>query len=530
MDNLKLIKSFFILCALTLFIFSCSRTKENQIHQKASGYIVDNNFSELDYKSFCDDIEKAEEKVSLELKTAGKADPSKVISFIEKIAKEKNIQLSFFWKPNLESNKLNKFNYNVYLENSASMDGYVNGTSQFKNDIYNFLADLRLNDTKDSLNLYYINRSLIPQKKNAADDDLKDFIERLSPETFQSKGGNRGVSDMASLIGEVLDRVDEKNVGILISDFVFSPGRNTDVVNRLINQQTAIKMKFGGKLKKYQLSVAIFQLESEFVGKYYDMSDNVIALNGIMRPYYVWVIGTPDQVKKMSTENLFEFQNHVKNRWIIESSNSNNQLNDVFEIEYKDRVGEFNKEVLLKDKKKGKWTIADAEYPKGKDEKVFQFTVHANFTTGLQNKEYFSNPSIYSIDNPNYKLTSVDTIKDFELKKSFSHQLKFTTTNLKSEKINLSIKKYITPIWVNNISSSNDCNILNDSTEQRKTYGYNYLIEGMKDGFDVDSKSKKPVLEVEIRIKQTSYKWIGLLIFILLTVVAFLFVLRKYKK
>jgi heme/copper-type cytochrome/quinol oxidase subunit 4 len=52
----------------------------------------------------------------------------------------------------------------------------------------------------------------------------------------------------------------------------------------------------------------------------------------------------------------------------------------------------------------------------------------------------------------------------------------------------------------------------------------------MKDGFDVDSKSKKPVLEVEIRIKQTSYKWIGLLIFILLTVVAFLFVLRKYKK
>ena len=530
MLNFNLFKCFFSLCLLTLIIFSCSRVKENEIQLKASGYIEDKNFSELDFKSLCDDIEKSEDKVSNELKTGGKADPNKIESFIEKIAKEKKIQLSNFWKPNSENKNINKFNYNVYLENSASMDGYVNGTSQFKNDIYNFLADLRLDDAKDSLNLFYINRSLIPQKNNAADDDLKDFIERLSPETFQSKGGDRAVSDMASLIGEVLDKVDKKNVGILISDFVFSPGKNTDAVNCLINQQTAIKMKFGGKLKKNELSVAIFQLESEFVGKYYDKSDSVIPLNGIIRPYYVWVIGTPDQIQKMYNENLFEFQNHVKNRWIIESANSNNQLNDAFEIEYKDRIGEFNKEILLKDKKNGKWTIADAEFRKGKDEKVFQFTVNANFTTGHQNLEYFSDPSIYSIDNPNYKLTSVDIIKDFELKKNFSHQLKFTTTQLKSEKINLTIKKFNLPIWVNNISSTNDSNILKDSTEQKKTFGYKYLIEGMKDGFDIDSKSKRPVLEVEIRIKQASYNWVWVILFLVAIVVTFLIVVRKYRK
>ena len=409
------------------------------------------------------------------------------------------------------------------------MDGYVNGTSQFKNDIYNFLADLRLNDSKDSLNLFYINRSLIPQKNNAADDDLKDFIERLNPESFQAKGGNRGVSDMASLIGAVLDKVDNKNVGILISDFVFSPGKNTDVVNRLINQQTAIKMKFGGKIKKMGLSVAVFQLESEFLGRYYDKSDSVIQLNGILRPYYVWVIGTPHQVKKMYQENLFEFQNHVKNRWIIESRNSNSMNSEKFDVYYKQRNGEFNKEILLNDKKKGKWTIADAEFPKRTDEANFEFTVNANFRDNLQNIEYFSDPSIYEVDNPNYKLT-VKPIDDFELKKSFSHQLIFTTTKLKSESIKLTINKFKAPPWIKNISSSNDSNMLTDTLEQKKTYGFNYLIEGMRDGFDTDSKNTNSDFEVEIKIKQASYKWVWLILFLVAIVVTFLIVFRKYRK
>ena len=522
-------KYFLIVVYCSTIIFSCSRSKENQIEQKAISFIEDKNFSEDDYKQFYAVLEKSKEKKSDELKTDGKPDPNKIVSFIEKIAKEKGIQLTTTWKTSSLDENSKKLNYNVFLENSASMDGYVNGTSQFKNDIYNFLADLRLNDSKDSLNLFYINRSLIPQKNNAADDDLKDFIERLNPESFQAKGGNRGVSDMASLIGAVLDKVDNKNVGILISDFVFSPGKNTDVVNRLINQQTAIKMKFGGKIKKMGLSVAVFQLESEFLGRYYDKSDSVIQLNGIIRPYYVWVIGTPNQVKKMYQDNLFEFQNHIKNRWIIESRNSNSMPSEKFDIYYKEKTGEFNKEILSNDKKKGKWTIADAEYPKRKDEATFEFTVNANFRDNLQNIEYFSDPAIYEVDNPNYKL-SVKLIDDFDLKKSFSHQLKFTTTKLKSGSINLTINKFKAPSWIKNTSSSNDSNMLRDTLEQKKTYGFNYLIEGMRDGFDTDFKNTKSDFEVEIKTKQASYKWVWLILFLVAIVVTFLIVLRKYRK
>jgi hypothetical protein len=200
-----------------------------------------------------------------------------------------------------------------------------------------------------------------------------------------------------------------------------------------------------------------------------------------------------------------------------------------FDIDYKERIGEFNKEILLKDKKKGKWTIADAEYPKKKDEAIFEFTVNANFSDNLHNIEYFSDPTIYEVDNPNYKL-SVKSIDEFELKKTFSHQLKLTTTKLKSGSVNLTINKFKAPSWVKNISSSNDSNILRDTLEQNKTYGFNYLIEGMRDGFDTDSKNKKSDFEVEIRTKQTSYKWVWLLLFIVAIVVTFFIVLRKYRK
>ena len=528
MLNFNLFKCFFSLCLLTLIIFSCSRVKENEIQLKASGYIEDKNFSELDFKSLCDDIEKSEDKASNELKTGGKADPNKITAFIEKIAKHEEIQLTSLWKPNTANDNPLKFNYNVYIENSGSMDGYVTGTSEFKNDIYNFLADLHLDELKDSLNLYYINKDLLPQKNNAADDDLQDFIVRLNPQTFQEKGGNRVTSDFSEMLGDVLDKIDNKNVGILISDFVFSPGKK-DATEFLNTQQNTIKIKFGDKIKNLDLSIAVFQLESEFNGAYYNKFDSPIPLNGVKRPYYVWVMGTSNQIQKMYRENLFEFQKHYKNRWIIESPNSANQTNTIFDIDYSKRTGEFNKETLLKDKKKGKWTIADAKYRKRNDEKEFQFTVNVDFRNSMQNIEYFSDPSIYEVDNPNYKLT-VKAIDEFELKKNFSHQLTFTTNQLKNESVKLGINKFNTPNWVKELSSTDDRNILTDSIQQKKTYGFNYLIEGMRDGFDTDFKNTKSDFEVEIKTKQASYKWVWLILFLVAIVVTFLIVLRKYRK
>ena len=51
---------------------------------------------------------------------------------------------------------------NVYLENSGSMDGYVNGGAEFSSIIYRYINKIdNSGSVKDSINLHYINSQLL---------------------------------------------------------------------------------------------------------------------------------------------------------------------------------------------------------------------------------------------------------------------------------------------------------------------------------------------------------------------------------
>lgn len=96
---------------------------------------------------------------------------------------------------------------NVYLENSGSMFGYVNGLTEFEESVYSYLSDICLSGI-DSLNLYYINNRIIPQQSNLGHSArIKDFIEKLSPNHFVSAGGSLGVTDIAEMMTSILDKI-----------------------------------------------------------------------------------------------------------------------------------------------------------------------------------------------------------------------------------------------------------------------------------------------------------------------------------
>ena len=45
---------------------------------------------------------------------------------------------------------------NVYLENSGSMNGYVdNGKTMFQQDVYNFLSDVNISQIPSEMNLFF---------------------------------------------------------------------------------------------------------------------------------------------------------------------------------------------------------------------------------------------------------------------------------------------------------------------------------------------------------------------------------------
>jgi len=383
-----------------------------------------------------------------------------------------------------------KFNVNVYLENSASMDGYVKGKTDFETAIYSLLGDIKINSFCDSLNMNYINSSIL--KFNSP--EIADFIDKLEPSTFQARGGNRSTSDLSEVIKTVTSKVDNRNASILISDFVFSPGkqRNLDARDYLNNQMLGIKLTFAELLKKQKLSAVVLHLESTFNGQYFDLTDNPHNYLG-KRPYFIWVIGTEEQVKQiLATKILDNIKGGVQHKLVL------NQVVDPKKIDYKiarsPKIGNFD----LPNGSQG--PIESATYDNNRNKGNFGFTFYTNFENEMQNSSFYLDKNNYHW-NTNYKL-EISPISDHSdpATAGYTHIFKVETSDLKSEIFTIEVIGK-TPDWVDSISSENDAAINPNNEEASKTFGFKYLIDGVSEAFYPNNKVSI-INKLELTIKR----------------------------
>lgn len=174
----------------------------------------------------------------------------------------------------------------VYLENSGSIDGYVEGESQFKAAVYSYLHDLRAREAARALSLNYINKAVLPQHEN-----LQSFVQHLSKEDFRANGGDRKETDFVDLFSYVNGVSHGDTVSLLITDCVFSPGRGVDVKAFHAHQQAGLTKVFAKSLERNpRFTAVVCQLESRFDGVYYNRINQKQTINEI-RPYYMWLIG-----------------------------------------------------------------------------------------------------------------------------------------------------------------------------------------------------------------------------------------------
>lgn len=438
----------------------------------------DNRIDKEEFERLLENISTSDERGFAQFKNEnGNIENSKVLSYLLKYYSAKNINLteSDIWQP--ESKKpLKEFNINVYLENSASMDGYVTGVTEFETAIYNLLGDFKISKVCDSLNLNYINNSIPFSKKNALPADIQDFIEKLEPSTFRQRGGDRSVSDLKNVINTVLTTVNEKNAAVLISDFVFSPGSGVDAQEYLNNQGVGIKIDFAEKIKEFDLAAVIIQLESNFEGAYYDKTNKSIPFNG-KRPYYIWIFGSNQQISGILDKKILDnIKGGYLNRLVLESEKEQSQPN--YKILSSPKIGDFSRTEL------NNKVIADASPSKNNDNNgFFGFYLAVDFSNGIQDPSYFLDTTNYVLSNPSYQL-EVEPIsnKNDPSLSGFTHLIKLKTTDLRNETLEIQLVGQI-PNWVFNSSSIDDSNILNDISEQQKTFGLQYLIEGVSDAF-----------------------------------------------
>lgn len=273
--------------------------------------------------------------------------------------------------------------FDVYIENSGSMYGYVNGKTDFKDDIYEYLSDLNSSDLCKNLNCYYINNEIIRK-----DGTLYDFIKNLTPSSFKYSGGSGATTDIAKAISDVLENHGGNSVSILISDFIFSPG--TKNITTIPDPSITIKSSFARYLKSHPESgIVFYRINSNFSGKYYDYKDRPTQINQD-RPYYMLIIG-PKSILRLLTEivpmksasdhyELFSGEQKVS-----------------YAIQPQKSVGKFGKSTMPD-------TVTEDAKVDKLNPKLFSVAIGVDYSKMLLSDEYLASADNYKISNPQYNI------------------------------------------------------------------------------------------------------------------------------
>lgn len=432
-------------------------------------------------------------------------------------------------KPIVQSaqDQIIKTHYNIYIENSASMDGYVGSKDiTFQQAVYGLITAVNLADLVDTPKLNFVNRSIIPAVNNPITADLNEYADKLNISTFRAHRKPNQNTDIADIISLVFQN-SKNDVNIIISDFIYSRGGGQASIGKEAIQQNAIANIVKSFLDKKDYDILFMQFFAQFQGVYYSESvpEKKPVINST-RPYYMMVIGPHDAVRQFleKTNRLEKFkQNGFKQMCYFHKPDPNKHA----KITLIDKIGNYEF-----DNAANSLVINNAE--KNEDDigqKGFQFSVAVDYSNIVEDPDYFLQKGNYSPIN-NYSV-SIEQIKDTTQlsTKGYTHLLKLQTNNLinPTEILQITLNKKI-PDWVNK-SSSDDDSYIQNADQKNKTFGLKYVIEGIDQAFA--AKYKTALFSVSVKVnKAPGGSSNGLLIFFLLLLLAgvVIFFVKKIKQ
>ncbi len=363
---------------------------------------------------------------------------------------------------------------NFYIENSGSMDGFVNRGNDFTKFITTYLTDISINFT-DSVNLNYINSKIIPIGK-----DLTDFTNKLDATSFKQMGGNRGETHIFQLLDAVLNQNDKNIITIFITDGIFSPGRGKDASRYVTDQYNGIKKSFSDFHKRNpNAAVVVYQLSSQFNGTFFDRHDIPFLNTKDTLPYYIWLIGDSKHLNDLMVK-------------VPESKYTNNGVENVFSIKSGGKSVDYaikkGSGVFDLDKTNAKTTINNLKIQSKGNQNTATFSVNANLSGFLLSDSYLSDVSNYEWNLKDYSLTINKALPN---NFGYTHELKFESAKILKGDLFVKLKTQI-PQWVEEVHDEDG-----EAPIKSKTYGIKYQINGVYEAFTL---TKKHYTEIKIKI------------------------------
>jgi len=364
------------------------------------------------------------------------------------------------------------FGVNLFIKNSANMYGYINPKSEFQEALFGLLVDLKASKSVTGITLNHVNTVVSSTVSFDSDKAAVDYIHKVDRATFanrgREKGGNPGETDFDKVFEQVLKTVDRGGVGILAADFILSPGKGRDTDDYVKKHSNAVKAKFLNKIDELDIAVLVLRMQSYFDGNYWNRKSEGVGRLTAKRPYYIWFIGAPQHLAKI-----------IGNKRLMTTMKSNGYTGDYMIFE---SAGGANKEKEMEFKvaasekyvvsMKDRHTVSVLKMPrKGDSTAIF---VDVNFNDAFRDSAFFVN-SVRVGDGYSLKVGASKNPR-------FKFRLTIKSEKLKRGTVRITVDGRI-PEWVNAVNSTDDADIKKDASEQAKTYGFKWIMEGVYAAF-----------------------------------------------
>ncbi|MDP2455139.1 MULTISPECIES: hypothetical protein [unclassified Kaistella] len=447
----------YLSCLFTLILSSCQNKTGKLVAKSSSDGII--NCKE--FEEIRSSVPSNKREFANLFDSTGKIDDAKLKDFINNNSNVRSGPLKF-------DDCIEEItDVGLYLENSVSMLGYISNASDFQKNTLDIYSALGHNN---KVSTYLVNQKL-ESKGNLTISGLADIITMRNK--FLTPGSN--VSDLNKVLENVLQNTKNSSISIIASDFIYSLGSQNLVV--VGGKTKDVFLKNSKKIS--DLSVLFIQLDSQFNGVYYDMNDKPAQLNNVRRPYYFMVLGKAENIEKFSK--------------IIKVNNLSGFLNSYYLTSKK--VEPFQK-ILLGTEAVGRIKVDKTDPNKMEITKLVNN--ETQFSIAVDLSKYPDQSKLLDISNykisQGYKIDKIEKINPANnpskinaadwvtLKASpATHYIVIKNVGfpLKNDLI-LSLENK-EPDWINRSSIDNDTNI-NQNLD--KTFGINYLVNGIRDAFE----------------------------------------------
>lgn len=398
--------------------------------------------------------------------------------------------------PTVKADTISQIHF--FLETSASMGGYLKGSTEFKNIVSEFANKLsQIEPVRKELAIYTISTEPQPYP-----GDVDKFVTSLATVPL----ANARSSELHTIFREVGEKARNNSVAILVSDCILSFPDEAIKKNPQINAtdassvlKNAINRQFS-LLSKDTISATVYAYSSAFNGTYYDYQNKKQTLSGESRPFYVWIIGKQRILNLFNQKLQASLTTKPAQRLDFGGAGSVTDYNLFFTL---NRQGEGDVNGNVVSGLKG----VRADRP-------VEFAVGVNLS-GLpayaQTENYLTKNLAVSAGNAGVKLlkvqpkeavTGTEKLKTTEARmlSEATHLFTFRVTQLFENETPVTVKlpvRYDT--WYLNQSTMDD---RSPGGREGKTFALEHLMNGVRDAYETGSGADKSFLQLTITLKQ----------------------------